>query len=184
VAANSGNVGTGVGQAPETPTDWNAVLQKIVCKCDQQVKANKQSKCRELGTLKHDCCNKEVQKHKNKSGPGRKEQLAPERGYTNPFSPPSERINAVNVVRKQFPRSCWPDAVLLDPMGKPKQLFDFKFRCPDGVRKHPKPNKPMGFSPGRKGRPGQLAKYLALGNNLGIDNNANPPTVVHNENCP
>lgn len=180
-------------QAPTVVVPWEDVLKEIACKCDKQVKPNKQSTCRQLGTDKHDCCNKEVQKRKNKTGPGRQDQLAPERGYTNPNSPPVSQIkmSRFDSLKAGNKGSCWPDAVLLDEKGKPKQLFDFKFQCPAGTRTRKKKDgswatckggAPVGWTVYKGGKT-QRDKYLKLGDALGIDNTANPPKVVSNEGC-
>jgi uncharacterized Zn-binding protein involved in type VI secretion len=180
----------------QQPPQLKDVLKDIACKCDKQVKANKQSTCRELGTQKHDCCNKEIQKRKNKTGPGRQEQLAPERGYTNPKNPPVKRINMSRTdswKSGQNRGSCWPDVVLLDEKGNPKQLFDFKFKCPAKTRTRKKRDGTWATCTGDqptpdwtryKGGRSQKDKYKDLGEQLGIDNKANPPEVIHNVGCP
>ncbi len=188
--ANSGTV-PGNNQPPQT---WEDILKEIACKCDKQVQANKQSTCRELGQQKHDCCNKEIQKRKNKTTPGRQEQLAPERGYTSPSAPPVKQIKMTRLqswISKQNRGSCWPDAVLLDEKGQPKQLFDFKFKCPAGTRVSKKKDGTWSTCKGDqpyptwtkyKGGGSQYTKYVKLGEALGIDNDANPPKVVDNSN--
>jgi uncharacterized Zn-binding protein involved in type VI secretion len=186
----------GVVHAPGAPmTSLEEELEKIVCKCDRKVKPNKQSTCRKLGQEKHDCCNKEVQKLKNKTGPGRQQQFAQERGYTDPDKPPVRRIQMTRLqswISKENPRSCWPDAVLLDEKGNPKQLFEFKFKCPAGVRTRKKKNGTWATCTGQQPSPGwrsykgggtQEIKYMKLGAQLGINNKTNPPTIVNNEGC-
>ncbi|SAK72186.1 hypothetical protein AWB82_04412 [Caballeronia glebae] len=188
--ANSGCVGN--QQSPQT---FEEILKAIACKCDKQVQPNKQSTCRELGTQKHDCCDKEIQKRKNKTGPGRHEQLAPERGYTNPYKPPATRIKMTrfqSYISRANPRSCWPDAMLLDEKGNPKQLFDFKFRCPAGTRSRRKKDKTWSICDGNQDYPtwtkykdgtSQLDKFVALGQQLGIDNEKFPPAIINNAGC-
>jgi uncharacterized Zn-binding protein involved in type VI secretion len=188
--ANSGTA-PGNQQAPQ----WEEVLKDIACKCEKQVKPNKQSTCRELGQQKHDCCNAEIQKRKNKTGPGRQEQLAPERGYTNPSNPPVKRIQMTRLqswISRQNRRSCWPDAILLDEKGNPKQLFDFKFKCPAPTRTRRKKDGTWATCTGNQPTPTwtrykdgttQEDKYKNLGAALGIDNAANPPKIVDNQGC-
>jgi len=183
-------------QGSNMVVDWTEVLQQIVCECEKQVKANKQSTCRQLGQDKHDCCDKEVQKRKNKTGPGRQEQLAPERGYTNPNSPPVKRIKMTRLqswISRENPGSAWPDCMLLDEKGQPKQLFEFKFKCPEDTRVSKDKatgqwRKCSGAQPTPtwtkyKGGRTQRDKYLKLGEALGIDNEENPPTLLDNSKC-
>ncbi len=183
-------------QGANVVIDWDAEIQAIVCKCDKQVKANKQSTCRQLGHDKHDCCDKEIQKKKNKTGPGRQEQLAPERGYTNPSNPPVSRIKMTRLqswISRQNRGSAWPDAMLLDQSGSPKQLIEFKFKCPAGVKtSRPKKTGIWGRCSGNQANPTwtrykggrtQRDKYTALSRALGIDPNENPPNLKSNVDC-
>ena len=193
--ANSATL-EGETQTPKPTIDWDEVLKEIACKCDKQVQPNKQSTCRQLGQEKHDCCDKEIQKQKNKTGPGRQEQLAPERGYTNPDNPPVSRIKMTRLqswISGKNRRSCWPDAMLLDEKGNPKQLFDFKFKCPANVRTRKKKDgtwaavcdgqQPYPTWTKYKDGTTQKDKYKRLGAALGINNNEHPPKHVTNEGC-
>lgn len=183
---------TGEAQGATVTVSWEAELQVIVCKCSTDVKPNKQSTCRQLGTARHDCCNRAIQKRKNKTGPGRQEQLAPERGYTNPASPSVSRIRMTRVesfLSGQIRGSIWPDALLLNEQGNPKQLFEFKFKCPAGTRTRRKRKggpwlHASGNQPTPQASQRQLRRMEALGARLGIDNQSCPPTVVTNEACP
>lgn len=177
-AANSGT--TNVAQQPKTAVQ---VLQDIACKCDKQVKANKQSTCRELGTKKHECCNKAVQQHKNQ---GKEPKLAPERGY-------DAAGNRMRMTRTealfsgQIRGTCWPDACTLSNTGQPTQLFDFKFKCPAGTRTRRKKGGGWHTCDGTQAfptfSPRQLANYEALSRQLGIDPAQNPPTPIDTQNC-
>jgi hypothetical protein len=80
----------------------------------------------------------------------------------------------------------YPDAALLDDFGRPKQFIEFKFQCPAGVpnRNGGTPgegNTPQTWTPGKKGKEGQLEKTIALGDKQ--DPKTDPPRLVTNEEC-
>jgi hypothetical protein len=87
--------------------------------------------------------------------------------------------------------TAWPDAMLLDEKGNPKQLFDFKFKCPEGTRtKKNKKTKVWGTCDGNQPYPGwtvykggktQKQKFDKLGSALGC---TEEPQLVTNEDCP
>jgi uncharacterized Zn-binding protein involved in type VI secretion len=183
--SNPSNTGTLPGNMQ--PPQVKAALQAIACKCDKK-KYKKKLTCRQLGTAKHACCEKEIQKldHKNVGG---------ERGYTNPSKPPVKRIRMSRLASWKSGKnkgSCWPDAMATDGRGKPKQLFDFKFKCPKGTRTAKKKDGTWAVCTGDqdvptwtqyKGGRTQKDKYIKLGEELGIDNEEYPPEIIDNGDC-
>jgi hypothetical protein len=166
-----------------------ADLATIVCACEKSVNEstdkNKET-CRSLGDKKHDCCNEAIKKHDNKD-------LGPEKGYKDGKEVPPPRKKKPD---ESFPTYCkriggttWPDAsVNVD--GKPAQLVEFKFCCPEGVgvRKPGQPPLSKGatdtsWTAGKNGKPGQLAKHEKLSKQLGIDVDQNPPKLINNSGC-
>lgn len=185
---NNGGSPSNAGTLPGNmqPPQVMAVLQQIACKCDKKVKPGKKT-CRQLGTKKHDCCEKEIQKLASKNVGG-------ERGYTNPRKPPVKRIRMTRLDSWKAGNkgSCWPDAMATDGRGKPKQLFDFKFKCPKGTRTAKKKDGTWAVCTGDQPTPTwttykngrtQLQKYEALSEQLGIDVQENPPEIIDNEEC-
>ncbi len=170
-----------------------ADLEDIVCACEASINAKadfSKETCRSLGDKKHECCDKAIRTHENKN-------LRPEKGYNKqglPAKPPRKKTST-----ESFPDYCkrisgtvWPDAAI--NVGRdPKQLVEFKFSCPGpnekvGVRKPGKAPFAVGgvdtsWTPGRNGKPGQLAKYEALSKSLEIDVDENPPRLINNTSC-
>ncbi len=212
--ANSGTVpGEIQGTSTAIPTAEEK-LQEIACKCDKQVKANKQSTCVELGNKKHECCEKELKRHKSS---GKPPELRGERGYNMRESPPQRLATTRKKIEQQVARdvreggmfsgaseqtigraiwsrlrrklrgTCWPDACTLDGNGNPSQFFDFKFQCPEGTRIRRK--KGGGWVTAGGTTPtgwgkGQREKYERLSQALGIDPDQNPPTLITSDTCP
>jgi len=172
-------------------------LQDIACKCDKlvneskskQKKIEKKKNCRDLGSQKHDCCEKAIKKHNRE---GKSPQLQSETGYKDGkrIGPPPSRKKAPGESKADYyariSDTVWPDMCLMVD-GKPAKIFDFKFACPEGVRKaDTKPSIPD-WTPGnmKKGKPGQLAKYQKLSSQLGINifSEEQQPEIIHNMNC-
>lgn len=176
------NAGTPTGEI-QAPLMVSQTLKDIVCKCNREVKAHKQSTCRQLGNEKHACCNKAVQQHKNR---GEEPKLAPERGY-------DKEGTRLRMTREQAVTSGkikgtrWPDACTLDDNGNPSQLFDFKFKCPAGTRTRKKKGGGWATCSGNQGfpgwSPGQLKKYKNLSTQLGIDLTESPPQIIDTCDC-
>nr|CAP62396.1 hypothetical protein [Archangium disciforme] len=205
--------GVGQSSAMANPTAEEK-LREVACKCDRQVKPNKQSTCIELGSKKHECCEKELRRHKSS---GKPPSLRGERGYEiragsarrlRASRKSVEARTAAEVRRgglyggtsevqmrqaiwKELRRSlrgtCWPDACSLDGKGNPSQLFDFKFQCPKGTRIRRK--KGGGWVVSKGGsmpvwRKGQYKKYKQLSEALGIDLLESPPLLIDTLACP
>jgi hypothetical protein len=131
-------------------------------------------------------------------GPQRPEKIADARrgegtGKEIGPPPPRKKQSGEELVPyfKRIGGTVWPDAALVVD-GQPAKLYDFKFACPEktGVRKpgqDPKsgPPQPPDFTPGRKGKPGQQAKYEKLSEQMGIDPNSSKqkPEVIRNTDC-
>ncbi|NVJ26294.1 MULTISPECIES: PAAR-like domain-containing protein [Myxococcus] len=205
----------GEGQGAAVPLQTaEEKLREIACKCDKDVKANKQSTCMELGNKKHDCCEEALKKH---AGSGNPPQLCGERGYDVRCNPPqslgmtrkglAQRISAdvregglfpgaseATIGRKVWGRlmqalrgTCWPDACSLDARGNPSQFFDFKFRCPEGTPIRRKKGGGWVTASGESAcawGKGQQVKYVALSSALGINAKTNPPVIIGNDLCP
>ena len=175
------------------------LLQDMVCECDrkgdtEQAKRKaakkKQMSCRQLGEWKHDCCNKAIDAHNDAGGAPK---LQGEKGYdrtTGQIVPGATRKWGTGMTPAQYFKSIsgkiFPDAAVLSPAGNVENFVEFKFQCPGGTKTRKGARKSagtavQGWTPGRKGKPGQLARTLALG---ALQNPpAGPPELLSNEDC-
>ncbi len=188
VPPNTGATMMGVKQGDAPVASIKAALKKIVCECNRQVQQappkKKQKTCAQLGTEKHNCCEKAIQAMNSpqidgESGYGKPPNYAPISG-PKPAHPPRG--------------TSWPDCTITDTNGR-KGFVDFKFKCPPNtpVRKKKKGGhnwiKTKSSSPGRwptwteyKDGSNQKEKYEAVGKKQ------NPPitkkpVIIDNKGC-
>lgn len=165
-----------------------AKLQEIACACDEEVQPGPYDSCMSLGDKKHACCEEKLTREKGIGG---------ERGYNRDGTPftngpraqmPGEHYWAM---RRRISGAVFPDACALYTDGSSARFYDFKFGCPAGVprwvsretgAKGPlaSGNGESGWTPGKKGKPGQFKKYSDLGKKVGT---AKGPKVVSNKKC-
>lgn len=190
---NTGATMMGLKQGDATVKTIDAKLKEIVCECNRQVKqappGTKQKTCAQLGTEKHECCEKAIQALKSP-------QIEGEKGYDkagNPMPPGMTRTAAFKTPIGKG--SCWPDCTITDKNGN-KQLVDFKFKCPPNTpvrKKKGKWIKTPEKSPGKwptwtkyKNGRTQEDKYKDLGKKL--EKKQQPPRykdprVINNKGC-
>jgi uncharacterized Zn-binding protein involved in type VI secretion len=159
------------------------ILQEIVCACDSEIKPDATDDCRTLGDRKHNCCEDKIQQHNAEK---RMPRLGGEQGYNRKtgVAVPGSRmrlsgepfIGARDAVTGAFipgyvhriRGKMFPDAAVIDDFGRPAQFVEFKFGCPKGVPtgKGKAPSTGLSvptWTPGKKGKPGQLQKTRDLG---------------------
>lgn len=174
--ANSGTVpGNNQPPAPPPPLTAEELLKCIACNCDAHVNSTQPNlSCRRSGTVKHDCCECEIQQHR---ASGQPPSIDGEHGYNQ--GPPLTGVvgsRMANFFAGTLPAgSMWPDAAALDPNGNVSQFFDFKFKC-STAKYHGDPNWTV------RGGISQGVRYNTL--SQALNPNSNPPQVIHNQGCP
>lgn len=182
--------GTKHGSAKVATID--RILKEIVCECNRQVKQaspkKKQKTCAQLGTEKHECCEKAIQK--------KHPQIEGEKGYDKTGKPMPPGITRTGAYAAGVGKgSSWPDCTTTDMNGK-KQFVDFKFKCPPNtpVRKKKKggnlfiktksssPNKWPTWTKYKNGW-SQKKKYIKLGKQQAPKEIYKKPKVVNNKGC-
>jgi hypothetical protein len=188
---NTGATLGGVQQA--TQKEILKILKDIVCKCNDEVKqappGKKQKTCAQLGTEKHECCEKAIKDMKHS-------QIEGEKGY----GPKDEYKPITGMTRTQAHAAglgkgtSWPDCTFTDTKGN-KGLIDFKFKCPPDtpVRKKKKGGnlwiKTSATKPGKwptwtqyKNGSDQEEKYMELGKAQDPEITKRP-RIVSNKGC-
>jgi hypothetical protein len=168
-------------QAPNPDMDPVNYLTAVMCYCNT-IKPSKKKKenCRKLGRRKHACCDRILKRHQKSGNPP---HVGGEQGYRLGNDMASQ---ALNMSRGQaraagvLSASCWPDACFTGPDGNVRGFADFKFRCPDELRK----DKSAGH-PGWTRYPGgfdQRMKYMMIG--MGLDPPATmEPLLINTSAC-
>jgi hypothetical protein len=162
-------------------------LKDLACDCDKKVdeetkkaRAKGEVDCKDLGNLKHECCDEALKK-------GKVDGVKGEKGYDPETGNPTwGRAQRANEPYWRFLRridnKVFPDAQSVDANGNPDKFFDFKFRCPDPPRKGPE-KKRVGWNPAKKkGKLSQLQKIKKLMRNLRPKVKRNP-SLVSNIGC-
>jgi hypothetical protein len=180
-----------------------AFLKKIMCKCSKAEKNKPKSAdytCLNFGTNVDTCCQKAIKDHK---ATGEPPAMQGEQGYNSngtksdvvrdrdAYDTTGEFFQAISGKR-------FPDAASLSPEGNVTQFFDFKSRCPKGLKKHGGKNAPLtsgkskpDWTPARrikrgpnkgKMKPGQYEKTKKLGDQQKPPVRKNPK-IIDNIGC-
>jgi hypothetical protein len=180
-----------------------AFLKKMMCKCAKDEKAKPKPAdytcLNDFGNNVDKCCQDALADHKKS---GNSPPMQGEQGYNpNGTKSPQPRSPLPGQSTGQFFAAItglrFPDAASLGPDGKVTQFFDFKARCPKGMKMHRGKNSGVasgrnipGWSPGKlmkrgpmkgKRKPGQLEKIKKLGRQQKPP--TKPPKLITNVGC-
>lgn len=181
-----------------------ALLREIMCKCSNDEKAKAKPAgytcLNDFGNNVDKCCQNALADHKKSGDPP---PMQGEQGYNpNGTKSPQPRSPLPGQSTGDFFKAItglrFPDAASLGPDGKVTQFFDFKARCPKGMRMHKGKNSGVatgrnipGWSPGKlmkrgpmkgKRKPGQLEKIKKLGRQQKPPVKK-PPKLINNVGC-
>jgi len=174
------------------PSAATAALTDFFCKCVKTTKPKRDSTCASYGDDVQECVEKKIAEHNDR---GDKPKLQGEKGYRTSGAKirgePSRKDYFRAHGEKGMKGTSWPDAAMVGDDGKPQQFYDFKTKCPKGVRtrKKKKGGRYWLYCGGKQGTPtwskGQQRQYMDLGENLNppIDPIENPPILINNDKC-
>lgn len=148
-----------------------AFLKKIMCKCSKAEKAKVKPKgytcLNDFGNNVDACCQKAIQDHQ---ATGEPPNMQGEQGY-NKNGTKSNAIRSRDAYKttgeffKAISGKRFPDAASLDANGKVTQFFDFKAKCPKGMKMHN--GKKSGVASGRSIPKWSQGKIIKRGRNKG-----------------
>jgi hypothetical protein len=174
------------------PSAATALLEDFFCKCLDTTKPKRDSTCRSYGDDVQGCVEQKIKEHNDAGG---EPKLQGEKGYrTNGAKirgEPTRQDYFRAHGKKGMKGTVWPDAAMVGDDGKPQQFYEFKTKCPEGVRtrRKKKGGRYWTYCTGEQPTPtwskGQEWQTKALGENLNppIDRHENPPILINNDNC-
>lgn len=167
-------------------------LTDFFCDCVKTTKPKRDSTCRSHGDDVQACVEAKIAEHNDK---GEAPKLQGEKGYRKNGAKirgePARKDYFRAHGKKGMKGTVWPDGALIGDDGKPKQLYEFKTKCPEGVRtrKKKKGGRYWTYCTGEQPTPtwskGQKWQTIKFGESLDppINPKTNPPILINNDKC-